>query len=77
MQVFYDSVCTQVVSADVYVLDMVLPFQIPEHGDKGFAIVRDNFDESAPSAEDILEDPFSECLCVRSPSRACRTLDSE
>ena len=45
-------------------LDVVFPLWISKHSDKMLAIVGDDFDECAPLAEDILEDPFSECLRV-------------
>jgi len=31
--------------------------------DEGLAIVEDNFDKHAPSAEDVLKDPITEGLC--------------
>ncbi len=42
--------------------DMVLLLQVPECGDKRLAIIRNDLDQCAPAAQDILEYPIANGL---------------
>ena len=58
-----NSIGSGIVATDLDMLNVVLFLQITERGDKRFAIVRDDFYEGAPSAQDVLEDPVPDGLC--------------
>ena len=43
--------------------DVVLLREVPKRCDERFAVVRDDFDECAPLAQYVLEDPVADGLC--------------
>ena len=49
-----------VVAGDANVIDVVLFGEMGECFDEGWSVVGDDFDEGAPSAEDVFEDPVGE-----------------
>ena len=63
MGALYYSVSAGAIAANPDMLDKIFLLQMPEHGDEGFTIIRDDLDQSTPSAEYVLKDPIAEGLC--------------
>jgi hypothetical protein len=59
MRVLYSTMCSRVVSADPYMIDMIALWEVLHCFEESWTIVSNNLTERSPLTKDILVDPVS------------------